>query len=97
MIYDDGSRVSTPPLQVQLEKEGTYRLVLLTVNIGELFTLLTQVLLHSRVHCELLADGVTGQIPDEFVTPLGLLGGIRGALELLVAVIKVLVIVPDGL
>jgi hypothetical protein len=54
----------------RIEVERT-NLMFLPVVVGQLLTRLAELLLHQRVHYDLLADRVAGDFPPELVRELG--------------------------
>ena len=58
----------------------THRHMLLSVHVGQLLSLLTKLLLHDRVHGQLLTDCMACESPSELVPPFNLL--LQGARSL---------------
>ena len=70
--------------------------MLLSINIGQIKTFLPHVLLHCRVHCQLLADSMSRQRPSELVPPLDLVFETGCSLDVLRVRVDALVIATDG-
>jgi len=70
--------------------------MLLEICLGHLLAFLAELVDHGGIHCQLFADGVASESPDDLVAPLGLVC-IGGAGEdLLVDPVDILVVVANG-
>lgn len=74
----------------------TYRLMLLSVLVGQSQTFLAQVLLHCWVHGQLFAYRVPGKGPGKLIAPLDLVFGRPGGSDIFCIEVEGFVILANG-